>query len=96
MAHMSLKTGRIVHGQPATTNVGFGGDDWKTLFFTTRTSLGSVNIKVAGTPVPGRATNVKRNAPWARLYCGGRDCFQSNDVRASRAFLSVNVGMRPV
>jgi sugar lactone lactonase YvrE len=52
MAHMSLKTGRIVHGQPATTNVGFGGDDWKTLFFTTRTSLGSVNIKVAGTPVP--------------------------------------------
>jgi len=46
------KLGRIVHGQPATTNVGFGGDDWKTLFFTTRTSLGSVNIKVAGTPVP--------------------------------------------
>ncbi len=46
------KLGRIVHGQPATTNVGFGGDDWKTLFFTTRSSLGSVNIKVAGTPVP--------------------------------------------
>jgi gluconolactonase len=46
------KLGRIVHGQPATTNVGFGGDDWKTLFFTTRTSLGAVNIKVAGTPVP--------------------------------------------
>jgi gluconolactonase len=46
------KLGRIVHGQPATTNVGFGGDDWKTLFFTTRTSLGSVNIKIAGTPVP--------------------------------------------
>ena len=46
------KLGRIVHGQPATTNVGFGGDDWKILFFTTRTSLGSVNIKIAGTPVP--------------------------------------------
>jgi gluconolactonase len=46
------KLGRIVHGQPATTNVGFGGDDWKTLFFTTRTSLGSVNVKIAGTPVP--------------------------------------------
>src|SRR3984957_11711909 len=46
------KLGRVVHGQPATTNVGFGGDDWKTLFFTTRMSLGSVNIKVAGTPVP--------------------------------------------
>jgi gluconolactonase len=46
------KLGRIVHGQPATTNIAFGGDDWKTLFFTSRVSLGSVNIKVAGTPVP--------------------------------------------
>jgi sugar lactone lactonase YvrE len=23
------KLGRIVHGQPATTNIAFGGDDWK-------------------------------------------------------------------
>jgi gluconolactonase len=46
------KLGRIVHGQPATTNIGFGGDDWKTLFFTSRVSLGSVNLKIAGTPVP--------------------------------------------
>jgi gluconolactonase len=46
------KLGRLVHGQPATTNIGFGGDDWKTLFFTSRVSLGSVNIKIAGTPVP--------------------------------------------
>ena len=30
------KLGRIVHGQPATTNIAFGGDDWKTLYFTTR------------------------------------------------------------
>ena len=29
------KLGRIVHGEAATTNIGFGGDDWKTLFFTT-------------------------------------------------------------
>jgi len=46
------KLGRVVHGQPATTNIGFGGTDWKTLFFTTRTMLGSVNLKVAGIPVP--------------------------------------------
>jgi len=46
------KLGRIVHGQPATTNVAFGGDDWKTLFFTTRSTLFSVNVKIPGVPVP--------------------------------------------
>jgi gluconolactonase len=46
------KLGRVVHGQPATTNLGFGGDDWKTLFFTSRVHLGSVNLKIAGIPVP--------------------------------------------
>ena len=46
------KLGRIVHGQAATTNVAFGGDDWQTLYFTTRSSLFSVNLKVAGLPVP--------------------------------------------
>jgi gluconolactonase len=46
------KLGRIVHGKPATTNVGFGGDDWKTLYFTTRDILGAVNVKIAGVPVP--------------------------------------------
>jgi gluconolactonase len=46
------KLGRIVHGQPATTNIGFGGSDWKTLFFTTRTALGSVNLNVPGIAVP--------------------------------------------
>jgi gluconolactonase len=46
------KLGRIVHGQPATTNIAFGGDDWKTLYFTSRTHLGSVNCKIAGIPVP--------------------------------------------
>ena len=46
------KLGRIVHGQPATTNIAFGGDDWKTLYFTSRTHLGSVNVKIAGVPVP--------------------------------------------
>jgi gluconolactonase len=46
------KLGRIVHGQPATTNIAFGGDDWKTLYFTNRTQLGMVKVKIAGIPVP--------------------------------------------
>ena len=46
------KLGRIVHGYPNTTNIGFGGDDWKTLFFTTRTSLGAINVKIPGISVP--------------------------------------------
>jgi len=46
------KLGRIVHGAPSTTNMAFGGADWKTLYFTTRNQLGSVNVKVAGIPVP--------------------------------------------
>ena len=48
------KLGRIVHGQPATTNVAFGGEDWKTLYFTTRSTLFAVNVKIAGVPVPAR------------------------------------------
>ena len=48
------KLGRIVHGAPATTNIAFGGDDWKTLYFTSRNHLGSVNVKVAGLPVPAQ------------------------------------------
>jgi gluconolactonase len=46
------KLGRIVHGEAATTNMAFGGGDWKTLYFTTRSTLYSVNLKVAGIPVP--------------------------------------------
>jgi sugar lactone lactonase YvrE len=46
------KLGRIVHGHPATTNIAFGGDDWRTLYFTTRSSLFSVNVKIPGVSVP--------------------------------------------
>jgi gluconolactonase len=46
------KLGRIVHGAPATTNIAFGGDDWKVLYFTSRNSLGAVNVKISGIPVP--------------------------------------------
>ena len=46
------KLGRVVHGAPATTNLAFGGDDWKTLYFTSRNHLGAVNVKIPGVPVP--------------------------------------------
>jgi len=49
------KLGRIVHGAPATTNLGFGGADWKTLYFTSRNHLGSVNVKIPGIPVSAPA-----------------------------------------
>jgi gluconolactonase len=48
------KLGRIVHSAPATTNIAFGGDDWKTLYFTTRTQLAAVNVQIPGLPVPTR------------------------------------------
>ncbi len=48
------KLGRIVHGAPATTNLAFGGADWKTLYFTSRNHLGAVQLNVPGLPVPAR------------------------------------------
>jgi gluconolactonase len=45
------KLGRIVHGASATTNIAFGGDDWKTLYFTSRNHLGLVKVKVPGVSV---------------------------------------------
>ena len=46
------KLGRIVHGSHETTNMAFGGGDWRTLYFTTRNHLGAVNVKIPGIPVP--------------------------------------------
>jgi gluconolactonase len=46
------KLGRIIHGQPQTTNLAFGGPDWKTLYFTNWNFLGSINVKIPGVPVP--------------------------------------------
>ncbi len=44
--------GTIVHGAPTTTNMAFGGVDWKTLFYTTRHTFGWVPVNIAGLPVP--------------------------------------------
>jgi gluconolactonase len=52
MDQHSKQLGRIVHGASATTNIAFGGDDWKTLYFTSRNHLGSVNLQIPGLPVP--------------------------------------------
>jgi gluconolactonase len=48
------KLGRIIHGGQNTTNMAFGGADWKTLYFTSRNFLGAVNLRIAGLPVPAR------------------------------------------
>ena len=47
--------GIIVHGAPATTNMAWGDEDWKTLYFTTRDSLGRIQLKIPGVPVPKRS-----------------------------------------
>jgi gluconolactonase len=54
MDQKGKKLGRIVHGAPATTNLGFGGMDWRTLYFTSRNHLGGVKVKIPGVPVPAR------------------------------------------
>src|SRR5258708_38318611 len=44
------KLGRIVHGQTQTTNIAFGGDVWKTLYFNTHSNLGLVKLLISGLP----------------------------------------------
>jgi gluconolactonase len=44
--------GTIVHGQRDNTNVGWGDDDWKTLFITTGNALFRVRMNIPGLPVP--------------------------------------------
>ena len=47
--------GIIVHGEEATTNVAWGGDGWKTLYFTTRHTLGRIHLNIPGIPVQPEA-----------------------------------------
>jgi len=35
-----------------TTNMAWGDDDWSTMYFTTRHTLGRVRLKIPGVPVP--------------------------------------------
>ena len=44
--------GVIDHGAAATTNMAWGDEDWRTLYFTTRDSLGRVRLGIPGIPVP--------------------------------------------
>ena len=44
--------GRILTGPEPPSNVAWGEDDWKTLFYTTRHSLGRIRLKIGGVPVP--------------------------------------------
>ena len=44
--------GTILNGEEQTTNCAFGGEDWRTLFYTTFDTLGSIRLKIPGTPVP--------------------------------------------
>ena len=44
--------GTISVGAERATNCGWGGDDWKTLYITTRESLSRIRLNVAGIPLP--------------------------------------------
>jgi len=44
--------GTIVTGVAHTTNIAWGGADWKTLYITNLASLARIQLKIAGIPVP--------------------------------------------
>ena len=72
------KLGRIVHGNPQTTNIAFGGDDWKTLYFTSRTDAGLRQGEDSGRPGAGAEAIVGRGTV-ARLLVPGRKRSQHGD-----------------
>ncbi len=47
--------GTILTEVEHTTNMAWGGDDWKTLFITTFETLARVQLKIPGLPVPAQA-----------------------------------------
>ncbi len=44
--------GTILTGVGHTTNIAWGGEDWKTMFITTPEILARIHLKIAGMPVP--------------------------------------------
>ena len=44
--------GTILTGVEHTTNIAWGGDDWKTMFITTPATLARIELKIPGMPVP--------------------------------------------
>ena len=49
--------GTIDHGQPETTNIAWGDDDWKTLYITTRHTLARIRLNIPGMPVPTQSSS---------------------------------------
>lgn len=52
--HLGTILTGVRHNVNDTTNVAWGGDDWKTLFITTSSSVLSIRLNIAGVPVPAR------------------------------------------
>ena len=45
------RLGRVLTGDEPPSNVAWGDDDWKTLYYTTRHSLGKIRLNIPGVPV---------------------------------------------
>jgi sugar lactone lactonase YvrE len=68
------KLGCIVHGAPATTNLAFGGDDWKTLYFTSRNPSGRHQRENLRRPGAAPEEIAVLPDPWTRAIWGRPIC----------------------
>lgn len=55
--------GTIITGEPLTTNMAWGGDDWKTLYITSLTTLFRIHLNIPGVPVPPSRADGATAAP---------------------------------
>ena len=86
--------GTIVHGAPATTNVGFGGDDWKTLFITTRNSVALHPTEYSGHPSSGWGVETYDHHPRIRLSRTMMDKAKPHAPKCRGAYVS-SIGTAP-